>query len=181
MRTGPVCLPFLGDRARISEAARAISDLTHASPWDGDACVLWSLAIDRAIELGEAFTPAMVTDGLEFIPEDHRQVWAMLAEVALRARASAKFQVNGSCYGAFAAALWAVAHSEGLEDGLRQAVSIGHDTDTVAAIAGSLLGAMHGASAVPQKWRRRVFGWPSLRARDLERIALEAARPSAGN
>ena len=175
MRTGPVALPFLGDRPQIARAARQISELTHASPWDGDACVLWSLAIDRAIGLGPDFSPAMVTDGLESIPADRRQVWAALIEVALRTRAAARFRVNGSAFGAFAAALWAVAHAKGLEDGLQKAVSIGNDTDTVAAIAGSLLGAMYGASAVSPWHRRKVFGWPHLRARDLERIALEAA------
>src|SRR5690349_12255406 len=103
MRTGPVALPFLGDRARIAKAARAISDLTHADVWSGDACVLWSLAIDRAIELGEAFRPAVVTEGLELIPADRRQAWAMLIEVALGTAPAAKFRVNGSAFGAFAA------------------------------------------------------------------------------
>src|SRR5262249_31235071 len=49
MRTGPVGLPFPGDRPAIATAARAVSDLTHYDPYAGDACVLWSLAIDAAI------------------------------------------------------------------------------------------------------------------------------------
>lgn len=81
-------------------------------------------------------------------------------------------------FGAFAAALWAVSHASSLEDGLQRAVSIGHDTDTVAAIAGALLGAWHGASAVPERWRRRLFGWPNLKAADLGRSGLEAAAGS---
>jgi hypothetical protein len=36
----------------------------------------------------------------------------------------------------------------------------GYDTDTVAAIAGGLLGAVYGASAVPAEWRRLLHGWP---------------------
>ena len=61
-----------------------------------------------------------------------------------------------------------------MEDGLQVAVAIGGDTDTVAAIAGALLGARHGASAVPARWRRALH-WPGMRAADLERRALEAA------
>jgi hypothetical protein len=34
------------------------------------------------------------------------------------------------------------------------------DTDTVAAIAGGLLGAAYWASAVPAEWRRVLHGWP---------------------
>ena len=43
----------------------------------------------------------------------------------------------------------------------------GDDTDTVAAIAGGLLGAAYGASAVPAQWRRLLHGWPGLRTRGL--------------
>ena len=48
----------------------------------------------------------------------------------------------------------------------------GNDTDTVAAIAGSLLGARYGSSAVPTQWRRMVHGWPGYRAHDLVEIAV---------
>jgi ADP-ribosyl-[dinitrogen reductase] hydrolase len=47
----------------------------------------------------------------------------------------------------------------------------GNDTDTVAAIAGGLLGAAYGASAVPGEWRRLLHGWPRMRARDLVALA----------
>ena len=49
----------------------------------------------------------------------------------------------------------------------------GHDTDTTAAIAGALLGARWGASAVPAAWRRILHGWPGLRSDDLIRLALQ--------
>jgi len=55
-------------------------------------------------------------------------------------------------------------------------VRIGDDTDTVAAIAGALLGARWGASAVPDAWRRMLHGWPGLRADDLGQLALLTAQ-----
>ena len=58
------------------------------------------------------------------------------------------------------------------------AVRAGHDTDTTAAIAGALLGARWGASAVPARWRRILHGWPGLRAKDL--IALAARTANGG-
>jgi hypothetical protein len=51
------------------------------------------------------------------------------------------------------------------------AVRGGGDTDTVACVAGALLGALWGYSAVPLQWRRRVFGWPGIRDADLVRVA----------
>ena len=59
---------------------------------------------------------------------------------------------------------------------LEAAVRGGYDTDTVAAIAGSLVGGLYGASAVPFQWRRILHGWPDLRARDLVRLGVMTAR-----
>ena len=44
----------------------------------------------------------------------------------------------------------------------------------VAAIAGALLGARHGAAAVPTAWRAAVHGWPGLTADDLVELAVRA-------
>jgi ADP-ribosylglycohydrolase len=177
MRTGPVCLPFPGDRKRIAEVARKVSDLTHADAWSGDACVLWSLAIDRAIEQGTAFNlVAAMYDGLDFLPLERCKFWgAVIRQSISKNTPWSMLRHNGGVVGCFKAALAAVSDAESLENGLQLAVAIGGDTDTVAAVAGALLGAVHGASAVPANWRREVWGWPGLRADGLEQLALAAA------
>jgi ADP-ribosyl-[dinitrogen reductase] hydrolase len=177
MRTGPVCLPFLGDRERIAQVARKVSDLTHADAWSGDACVLWSLAIDWFIGLGapvDGLRAADICLGLEYLPQERRAFWQAAIEDAMALPFTA-FRRNGGVVGCFKAALAAVSDGGSLEEGLQLAVGIGGDTDTVAAVAGALLGAIHGASAVPAQWRREVWGWPGLRADGLEQLALAAA------
>lgn len=64
MRTAPVVLAYLDDEAGLVEAARLVSDLTHADPLAGDACVLWCLAIRRAVNTGELDLKA----GLDALP-----------------------------------------------------------------------------------------------------------------
>ena len=59
---------------------------------------------------------------------------------------------------------------------LDAAVRGGDDTDTVAAIAGGLLGAVYGASAVPAEWRRVLHGWPGLATRDLVVLATRIVK-----
>ena len=59
---------------------------------------------------------------------------------------------------------------------LDAAVRGGGDTDTVAAIAGGLLGAAHGASVVPAEWRRLLHGWPGLGTRDLVALATRIVK-----
>ena len=59
---------------------------------------------------------------------------------------------------------------------LDAAVRGGGDTDTVAAIAGGLLGAVYGASAVPAEWRRVLHGWPGLGTRGLVALATRIVK-----
>lgn len=66
-----------------------------------------------------------------------------------------------------------------LRRALARIVSVGGDTDTVGAIAGQLLGARWGLSAVPAAWRRILHGWPGGRTRDLVRLAVLTARRGA--
>ena len=175
MRTGPVCLPHLGDRERIARVARDVSDLTHADAYSGDACVLWSLSIDAAISAAEpANAQSLISGALEYLPQERRAFWQRLVAGAPSAR-PARLGANGSAVGCLTAALHAAANATGLEDGLQRAVSYGHDTDTVAAVVGGLLGAIYGASAVPDEWREAVHGWPGMKAPDLEDLALQAA------
>lgn len=174
MRTAPVALAYLGNDQAMAEAARAVSNLTHADPLAGDACVLWCIAIDRAIR-GHHLNGVM--DGLALIPEHRRGRWGeAIGQVFLKPRETGQYsRGNGFVVTALQAALSAVVWSDSLEEGLQAAVATGGDTDTVAAIAGALLGARYGASAIPAAWRTLLHGWPGIGADDLARLALRAA------
>ena len=179
MRTAPVALAHLGDDAAIAAAARAVAELTHADPLAGDSCVLWCVAIDRAVRQGRLDG---IHDALALLPEERRGFWAAAVAEAEQ-RPAGTFTGNGFTVTALQAAYAAVVQTPIPEDlparhlqhALVAAVRIGHDTDTVAAIAGMLLGARWGASAVPFAWRRMLHGWPGLDASDLVRLAILTA------
>jgi len=183
MRTAPVALASLGQRDTIAENARAVSDLTHADPHAGDACVLWSLAIDHAIHHGEFD----LREGLDHIPPDRRQFWEEKITEA-ETQPPNTFTGNGYVVTALQAAWSSITQADHeecvqwnhipcthLQRALHTAIGIGDDTDTVAAIAGGLLGARWGASAIPLRWKRMLHGWPGYDARDLARLASLAA------
>ncbi len=44
----------------------------------------------------------------------------------------------------------------GFEEGLRRVVGMGGDTDANGAVAGALLGALHGVESLPDAWLRRL-------------------------
>jgi ADP-ribosylglycohydrolase/protein-tyrosine phosphatase len=180
MRTAPVALAYLDSEATLVEAARAVSELTHYDPEAGDACVLWCLAIRHAVLNGVLD----VRIGLSHIDPDRHDLWAARLDVAEASQPS-DFKNNGWVVEALQGAWSAIATTPVPQDdpatgifrvdhlrlALDTAVRGGGDTDTVAAIAGGLLGAAYGASAIPAEWRRVLHGWPGVRVRDLIALA----------
>lgn len=176
MRTAPVALAHLDDREKLARAARLVASLTHADPLAGDSCVLWCEAIRIAVLQGRVEVQA----GLDLLPEDRRDQWATWLDEA-QTRPAVVFTPNGYTVTALQAAVAAISVTPGddcrqLQEALHTAIRIGNDTDTVAAIAGGLLGAKWGASAVPWRWRRAVHGWPGRDSRDLVSLATLTVR-----
>jgi len=182
MRTAPVALAYLDDEDAMIEAARAISELTHFDPDATDAVILWCCAIRHAV----LTTQLDVRVGLDHLDADRRQLWANRLAEAEKSR-PADFPKNGWVVQALQAAWSAITATaadghgpEHLRRGIDAAVRSGNDTDTVAAIAGGLLGAAYGGSAVPLQWRSLLHGWPGIRARGLVKLttAIERKGPA---
>jgi len=187
MRTAPVALAALDDRTEIARLTGSIASLTHAHSDSVAACVLWSLAIQQAIttdDPDQAFDwEAAVRNGLQHVAEDRRERWdALIAEAVTGP--PGLFNPNGWVVTAFQAALSAIVNtpepqeqpSDHLSEALVAAVRIGNDTDTVAAIAGALLGARWGTGAIPDEWLNLIHGdrrrgSTQIRASDLEQLA----------
>ena len=177
MRTAPVALAHLDDPAAVVEAAMAVSALTHHEEITGEGAALWCLMIRHAVLTGEL--PAG-DDVLPHLP--HRDRWAGTLAEAEQLEPS-EFRSNGWVVGALQAAWSAIRHTpvpgddpcRHLQASLAGAIGIGHDTDTVAAIAGALLGARWGLSAVPQEWMRPLHGWPGLTGQDVVVLATRIA------
>jgi ADP-ribosylglycohydrolase len=175
MRTAPVALAYLRDGREdaLTDAATQLSAVTHFDPEAGEACVLWCHIIRHAVLTGELEPGA----GLRYLRNGSRRVWAQRLDEASRSR-PADFTHNGwvveALQGAWSAITTAPATGEPaghLRVALEAAVRGGRDADTVAAIAGGVLGAVHGASAVPAQWREILHGWPGLNAEDLATMA----------
>jgi ADP-ribosyl-[dinitrogen reductase] hydrolase len=185
MRTAPLALAYLDDEAGLVQAPRAVSELTHHDPDAGDACVLWSLAIRYAVLTG--VLDARI--GLQHIDADRRDLWAKRLDVAEASQPSDSTN-NGWVVEALQGAWSAISttpvpqddpaagvfRADHLRLALDAAVRGGGDSDTVAAIAGGLLGAAYGASAVPAQWRRVLHGWPDIRTRGLVDLASAITR-----
>jgi ADP-ribosyl-[dinitrogen reductase] hydrolase len=171
MRTGVVALAYLDDPVGLVEAAMAVGALTHFEEVAQQGCAVWCLLIRHAVLYGEL--PSFDDIG-EYVP--NAGYWR---DVLAKAEEPGTFTANAWVVGVLQAAWSAIVHTpvpagepwRHLRDALTTAVRIGHDTDTVAAIAGALLGGRWGVSAVPAAWRRMVHGWPGRRSQDLVELS----------
>lgn len=116
--------------------ARAISHAIATGPTPRE---LYDSILQWAKEL--AVLPAVhdVITAAEHAPPDdftHQQGWVMIA---------------------FRNALFQLLSAASLEEGVVQTIAGGGDTDTNAAIAGALLGAVHGEQAIPTQWRQGIL------------------------
>jgi ADP-ribosylglycohydrolase len=183
MRTAPVALAYLSDPNpdRVAVVAREVSDLTHLDPDAGDACVLWSVAMWNAVRDGRFD----IDDAMGALAtEDRRERWRVLLDEAEHQQPR-DFDRNGWVVQALQGAWSAMTHaglgrdgveptSERVRDAIERAVRGGRDTDTVAAIAGALVGAVAGASFLPAEWLEAIHGWPGIRADELTNLARAA-------
>lgn len=185
MRTGVLALAYLDDPEALAEAARLVSGLTHYDPLAAQACVLWCEGVRRAVVEG---TLDGVRGGLELLPSSGAGRWKEWLDEA-EAQAPPTFAPNGFVVRALQAAWSAICSVSAPEAdpgrhyelALYAAVRVGDDTDTVAAIAGALLGARWGTASIPQVWRDAVHGWPGLRAGDLAALADAIVGGQSGN
>jgi ADP-ribosyl-[dinitrogen reductase] hydrolase len=174
-RTAPVGLALHGDGEAISATARAIAELTHSDPLAGDSCVLWSLAVDTALR-GE---PADLAAHVGALPAQRRDRWmAWIAEADEAAPST--FAQNTYTVTALQAAWSAVRKStdNNFLQVIGAAIGAGGDTDTVAAVAGALAGAIFGLTAVRDQRIGRVYGWPGMNIDDLAELGRRLVRRS---
>ena len=171
----PAALGTLANPGLLNATVRRIGALTRDDPDTADACVLWCAAIAHAVHTGGLD----VRIGLLHIDSERREVWESRLAEAEDGRPS-DFDV-GSVVGALQAAWFAIVttpvpaddpasgvfSADHLRLGLDAAVRAGRDAATVGAVAGSLLGAAYGASALPWRWRLALKGWPGLNTRGL--------------
>ena len=175
MRTAPVALAFLEDPERTARTARLIAELTHADPLAGDSCVLWCEAIRRTVVEGVQGRPE---DGFGLLPAERRDAWAALADGTWRHEELAP---NGFTVTALYAALHGIEQTgderaSAFRTGIAAAIALGDDTDTIAAITSSLLGAWTGAEELPAQWVAAVHGWPGYDGPGLVELSHEITR-----
>lgn len=168
MRVAPVGLVWRADPDSLADAARRQAGLTHAHPIGTDAAVAQARAVARAVNVG-AFTPAdlryladqATTDELSqalktaaAAAEDYVTAPIPLPQIARRVGTGVLADQS------VPAALWVAAVAQTFADTVVLALGLGGDVDTIAAMAGAVVGSALTDTAIPPAWLARMEDGP---------------------
>ena len=194
MRIAPVGLAFrnAGD-AVLREAVGSALLCTHVHPDAVDGAFIQAKAV-AALALTSAATsldvarfltdlhsraasPALV-QRLGIVIEACARGWSderLLSAVCTPNEYGAQFQIHAA--EAVACAIWAFSRSpDDPEEMIIRAVGLGGDTDTIAAMAGALAGALHGSSWIPRRWFEQIENQPGVGRDYLIAVARQLAQ-----
>lgn len=161
MRALPLALWHTGTDEELVQLAHAQSRVTHRHVRSQVCCALYVL-VARQLIAGAAMDNAW-NDAETVLHALYRSRHSFAAEFAVVL--AQKNQVpSGSGY--VVDSLWSArfaCRQGSYEDVVKSAISLGHDTDTTACIAGGLAGVHFGFEGIPLKWS------DALRGRDLAR------------
>jgi ADP-ribosylglycohydrolase/fructose-1,6-bisphosphatase/inositol monophosphatase family enzyme len=157
MRISPLGIYAAGTPDHAAEMALHESRLTHPHPVCGQSCAVYAAAIAHAIGTGcgphGAYEEALRQAG-------RLDVDISVREALIRAHSTppADYYTNqGWVLLALQNAFYQLLNAATLEEGIVATVMSGGDTDTTGAIAGALLGAVHGRRAIPPRWVRTIL------------------------
>ena len=188
MRIHPMTL-YLFDRRNDPESLEIIhntSSLTHAHERSKIACgiysfLLWELLSENtsrgdkeAIKRGVSRARDYYSDNPEFSHYEERlcrQIVGIGHDADFAPLERGKIKSSGYVVDTLEAAVWCLMTTNDYKSCVLKAANLGDDTDTVAAIAGGLAGALYGFESIPGEWLSK------LKRRDyIEKMCEDAWR-----
>ncbi|HEV8303452.1 MAG TPA: ADP-ribosylglycohydrolase family protein [Gemmatimonadales bacterium] len=158
MRCVPVALRYHDDFDRLIRVSTQQAAITHADErctWGAAAVSLAAREllhgniyfVDEVLHrLGDR-APRPLVDAIHRVPREAQ------ADLPITVPGETGYVVH-----CVEIAFWFVMHDRSLEDALVYLAQAGGDTDTNAAVAGALLGARYGESALPPRWMSQLVG-----------------------
>lgn len=156
MRCAPVAMRWPQDPVKLLEETENSSRVTHYDPRCSWSAFAVNLGVAEALG-GRTASIDSIADALEGAGVGPHTLYAV-RDVA--GHSLEYLRLDGSAIGftlkAMQAGLWCLEHAEDFEESLVAVIQAGGDTDTNGAVAGAILGALHGASAIPARWVKHI-------------------------
>jgi ADP-ribosylglycohydrolase len=128
------------------------SSLTHAHVCSVDGCVIYAYILRELLNVP---IKSSVYKGIDYARSKVRSADRYYNRVfsgELETLDREDIKSTGYVVSSLEAAIWCLLTTDSYAECVLKAVNLGGDTDTIAAIAGSLAGALYGLDAIPANW-----------------------------
>lgn len=165
MRIFPFSMYCIEKELSQSEALSVIQNaagLTHAHEINVMSCFVYTLVLDECIRTRNAilaYQNAVLRDASFFnrvFSNNTVMAHDVLFQLAEESFDPDSIPQSGYVVDSLAIALYSLLRTNRFEDAIKMAIHFGYDTDTNAAITGSIAGAMYGQSQIPQRWLNKL-------------------------
>jgi len=158
MRIHPFALMTWFDRTQRPEFESIIekaSALTHAHERSKLACKIYTLILFNLLGLPRKDVIMFALDEAKcrYFESPEYAHYERLFDDNFDKLTIDEIKSTGYVVDTLEAAVWCLLTTDSYKECVLKAVNLGEDTDTVAAIAGGLAGALYGYNAIPQEWR----------------------------
>lgn len=168
MRFAPTALYCIFRDLPRKEELRVVtqsSAITHAHPISLLGCLIYTDFLRSLIlegNKGKAYSSICDTDYTMISPADAVKAYERILNGKLPELSEEDLRESGYVVDTLEAALWATLRERSYADAITATIRLGYDTDTVAAVTGSLCGALYGVEGIPQTWRDELLKQPYL-------------------
>lgn len=165
MRISPLLFYFKKHKLKIEDEFNTIhevSSLTHPHVRSTIACLIYLILMDellQATSIEKAYS-TMQTRMMNFKRSSsiNRKEWLHFRRVLINLTGTSRDEIKSDGYviHTLEASIWCLLNSKSYKEATLKAVNLGSDTDTTAAITGSLAALHYGAKSIPKQWLKHL-------------------------
>lgn len=157
MRIHPFVLYAYVSKMPFTERSKMIntaSALTHAHEISKIGCGIYAHILTYLLDTPDknAVLESLKSAESHYKDNDEIEHYTKLFQPDFDKTQRSQIKSGGYVVDTLEAAVWCLLTTDNYKDCVLKAVNLGDDTDTVAAVAGALAGALYGYASIPNKW-----------------------------
>ena len=138
----------------IFEVVKGVSSLTHAHEISVLGCYIYVNYIIKLLEGKDKFESYNLIKLMDYsmFTEESLEIYKRILKEDIEKYSINEIKSSGYVVDTLEASFWILLNASSFKEAIIGAINLGNDTDTIAAITGSMAGILYGYNSIPQEW-----------------------------
>ena len=139
---------------KIFEVVKNVSTLTHAHEISVLGCYIYVNYIIKLLEGNDKFESYNLIKLIDYsmFTEESLEIYKRILKEDIEKYSIDEIKSSGYVVDTLEASFWILLNASNFKEAIIGAINLGNDTDTIAAITGSMAGILYGYNSIPQEW-----------------------------